>query len=422
MKYRLYTPAAPWPTLLAGTVLVALATPAAQAQTCCQPVQTYPMGSSPPAILTGLPAGAGMALPIGQGEKPQTPTTPQTPKKETPKEITETPTPQVQQPGMDQEQQAAGGSESVAVATPNVIGDFISFRVLRAPTGATALQAYNQALGVVTAVRAGTFKIAENENVRPQDRVFFNYNYYYDVNAADRPLGIPRADVHRETIGFEKTFMDGDASFGMRLPYLSKEGDGGVDFFDGFDDLAFILKFAFINNPQDGIVASGGLVGTAPTGRAIKIPGVAVPTTNGTVMVGKASDINPVVIAPWVGGLLRGDAAFVQAFSQIAAPFDARDATMWFNDIAMGYTVYRACDNDAFLTQLAPVFEVHVNTPLSHRGSFASVIGVPDWVTLVGGTHFEFCHRATLTLGAGAPVTGPKPYSMEAMCQFNWRF
>jgi hypothetical protein len=358
------------------------------------------------------PATAPMqGMPVAADANPTTPQTPQVPPKKetiTPKELTQQPTPQTDQPDLGNEQQAAGGSESVALATPNVIGDFVSFRVLRAPTGATALQNFNHALGVVTAIRSGVFKIAENENVQPQDRIFFNYNYYYNVNADGRPAGIPSADVHREVIGFEKTFLDRRASFGLRLPYLQKEGDGGVDFLDGFGDMTAVFKYAFWYDPEGGRIASGGVVVAAPTGRAIKVPGM--------------SDIRPTVFAPWVGVLGRGDRAWVQAFSQIAAPFDARDATLWFNDIALGYTVYQRTDNDSFLTGVAPTIEVHANTPLSHRGSFSTVIGVPDWVTLIGGTHFTFNQRATLTLGIGTPVTGPRIYDLEAVCQFNWRF
>jgi len=363
------------------------------------PVQRYvPVGE-----FTTLPGAA-----IGQapGARAGTPQTPQTPK--TPDPITQQPTPTTETPDLTGEQASPGGSESVALATPNVIGDFVSLRVLRTPTGATALQAYNQALGVVTAVRSGVFKIADNENVQPTTRVFFNYNYFYNVNSGLRPEGIPRADVHRQIAGFEYANDERSASFGMRVPLMQKQGDGGLDFLDGFDDLAFVGKYAFINRPQDGTIASVGLVATAPTGRDIIVPG--------------QSNINPVVVAPWVGALVRGESAYVQAFSQIAVPFDGRDATLWFNDIAVGYTVLNRTDSDSFLTQVTPVFEAHINTPLSHRGSFATVIGVPDWIVLTAGSHFTFNQRATVTLAVGTPITGPRLYDVEAIAQFNFRF
>lgn len=429
MKYRVRSAHSLWRTVLAAAALVSLAVPTARAQapSCCgqyaQP--TYNQPATSPAHTWISPSAAGMqAMPsnsagtpaapmpsspvlLAQGDKPQTPSTPQTPKKETPKEITEQPTPQTQQ-DTNPEQQAAGGSESVAVATPNVIGDFISFRTVHTPTGATALQAFNVNAGVVTTVRAGVFKVAENENVQPQDRVFFNYNYFSNINAGQQNGTFGHADAHREVIGFEKTFLDRAASVSVRLPFNEKVGDGGIGDFDGFDDLAVVLKYAFILDPEDGFVASGGLVAGAPTGRGIKVPG--------------QSEIHPVRLAPWLGVLARGDAAWFQGFSEIAVPFDSRDATIWFNDLAIGYTIYQDSSGEAFLSKVSPTLEVHINTPLTHRGTFASVIGVPDWVTIVGGSHFQFGERSTLTLGIGTPVTGPKPYDLEAMVQFNWLF
>src|SRR4029077_7370206 len=60
-----------------------------------------------------------------------------------------------------------------------------------------------------------SFKISDVESPRPSDRVYFNYNFYSQI-----PVGGVNADLHRELIGFEKTFKDGNASFGMRLPFL----------------------------------------------------------------------------------------------------------------------------------------------------------------------------------------------------------
>lgn len=55
----------------------------------------------------------------------------------------------------------------------------------------------------------GALKIAENESPLPQDRVFLTYNYYSEVLDSD---------FHRETLGFEKTFLGGEASIGLRVP------------------------------------------------------------------------------------------------------------------------------------------------------------------------------------------------------------
>ena len=56
------------------------------------------------------------------------------------------------------------------------------------------------------------FKIAENQSPFPQDRVFFTFNYFNNVNAnLDRYFDSPinNLSVYRYIFGFEKTFNDG---------------------------------------------------------------------------------------------------------------------------------------------------------------------------------------------------------------------
>ena len=72
-----------------------------------------------------------------------------------------------------------------------------------------------------------------------------------------------------------------------------------------------------------------------------------------------------------------------------------------------------------------PLFEVHVNTPLNHRGTFRipeDPAVTPDWVDLTLGTTLEFASQATLGLGFAFPLTGPKPFDVEAIAQLNFRF
>ncbi len=101
----------------------------------------------------------------------------------------------------------------------------------------------------------GAFKIAENESPRPMDRVYFNYNYFNNVD-----LGGTKGNVYRETFGFEKTFLNGDASIGVRLPFIALPGrDPGTDLGD-IGDVSLIFKYAFIND-----TTTGNLIGAART-------------------------------------------------------------------------------------------------------------------------------------------------------------
>ena len=72
---------------------------------------------------------------------------------------------------------------------------------------------------IVPAVRG--IKIADNQYPRPVDRVWVSYNYYDGVNSGinnEMQTPIKNMQVHRETFGFEKTFLDQQASIGFRIP------------------------------------------------------------------------------------------------------------------------------------------------------------------------------------------------------------
>jgi len=103
-------------------------------------------------------------------------------------------------------------------------------------------------------------------------------------------------------------------------------------------------------------------------------------------------------------------------------PTDPNDVTFLFNDLGIGYFVFRN-RTEGFVSAVAPTIEVHVNDPLNHRHPSADcMLGLPDWVDITGGVTFEFNRRASLAIGVSAPVTGPKPYALEAISHLNIRF
>jgi hypothetical protein len=63
-----------------------------------------------------------------------------------------------------------------------------------------------------------------------------------------------------------------------------------------------------------------------------------------------------------------------------------------------------------------------LNTPLNHRGSQNDPIGGLDVFDLTSGVTLGLGGRAQLTLGLATPLTGPKPFDLEAIAQLNWRF
>src|SRR5205085_669470 len=148
-------------------------------------------------------------------------------------------------------------------------------------------------------VARGAFKVAENESPQPQDRVFGTYNYYNNVQKA--------GDVHRETVGFEKTFLDGAGSIELRLPFFQLLGDNGVDQSE-VSDLNVQLKYALLDDPETGSLLSVGFAVTTPTGPN---PYLILPTATGI------EEIHDVLLQPFVGYILNGTNVYFHGFSAV---------------------------------------------------------------------------------------------------------
>lgn len=289
-------------------------------------------------------------------------------------------------------------------------------------------------LVLIPVASAGVFKVAENESPMPRDRVFLTYNYFANLQGpqvgANAPLNstqtttsgpgggtrtttdlfipsAPRvtADLHRQVFGFEKTFLDGFASIELRVPIVQQAGsvDGFSSRYGG--DLTIIGKYAFLMDPVVGDVLSGGLAVTAPTGPSID-------TLQGP--------LHSTLLQPWFGYIRNFDRFYVQGFHSLVAPTDARDVALLFNDVGVNYWLYRG-GADGLVSAVVPTFEVHVTTPLNQR-TMDGPIFVPDIVTLTGGVHLGLRGNSSLSLGVVTPISGPRPFNIEAFAQFNWRF
>jgi hypothetical protein len=253
-----------------------------------------------------------------------------------------------------------------------------------------------------TAIRRGAFKIQENESPRPMDRVYFNYNYYSGVDT-----GSQKVNVKRETIGFEKTFLDGNASIGVRLPFFQN-----LDAKDDTGDVTLIGKYAFYNDRKTGDVISAGVAITPPTGNFSL-----------GFDITQAEKIHSTIVQPFVGGqwALGNGGLFVQGFSSLAIPTDDRDATFWFNSIGIGDNLYHGGPANQVITGIIPTVELHANTPTNHQND-GTPVKLDTIVDFTGGVHIEIHHIALVGLAIGTPLTGPKPYSAEGIASFNLRF
>ena len=252
--------------------------------------------------------------------------------------------------------------------------------------------------GAIPVMRGG-FKIAENESPRPLDRVYVNYNFYSNVSSV--------ADVHRETLGFEKTLFGGRASVGLRLPLFQVRGDLVAEETNSVGDLTLVLKYAWLNEPQTAL--STGLAVTMPSGSE---PYAFI------VRNGRIEELHPAQFQPFLGYLwTRGD-LYVHGFGSIMVPTDSRDVTAAFLDLGIGYWVFRG---GGLLQGIVPTFEAHVNIPVNHR-SASDAPRFRDSVDLVAGVHFVLRDRLSLGVAVGVPVTGPRLFDAEAIANINYRF
>src|SRR4029077_3947878 len=63
---------------------------------------------------------------------------------------------------------------------------------------------------------------------RPQDRFFYSFNYFNNLNGSiNSRIGadVSHIKIYRELIGVEKTFLDGNASIGLRMPINTLTAD-----------------------------------------------------------------------------------------------------------------------------------------------------------------------------------------------------
>lgn len=279
-------------------------------------------------------------------------------------------------------------------------------------------------------------KIAEGESPRPVDRAFYKFNYYNNVDKTrwtDPTESIHNVDLYRHVLGLEKTFFDQRASLGLRVPFYTLEAEakefrvvplpdapGGAVVPGGpgistthFGNISAIAKAILWEDREAGTLLSAGATLSFPTASSKKInPG------SSTLAY----------MQPFGGFIVNRGDLFVQGFLSVTFPVASAESIVLFTDLGVGYFVYRDASGTGFLTSVAPTFEVHIANPLRTPDPAVDVFGLVDdlklhnVVDLTLGVTFEFRSAATLGIGIVSPVTGPKPFDVEALAQFNYRF
>jgi hypothetical protein len=252
------------------------------------------------------------------------------------------------------------------------------------------------------------FKIAENESPRPTNRFYYNYNFFGNVDVSVGPP-VPFLQVHRHTLGFEKTVLGENASVGLRLPLLSLGGDPGYSS-QYVGDLSVILKVAVINNQETGNLLSLGLVIGTPTGETPTFPG----GLGQRIVMPRIFDT---ILQPFFGYIynLTPD-LYVHGFHSVSVPTDFNDVTYMGNDVGVGYWLYR--NLDGVLKGIIPTVEIHINTPFTHRDITANLF-MTDQSTLTGGATFAFA-RSSIGGAVGVPFNGPHQIEAVVTCTLRY--
>jgi hypothetical protein len=264
------------------------------------------------------------------------------------------------------------------------------------------------------------FKIADNQSVLPVNRIYYDFNFFDNVNQpVNQRLqnGIQRVQIYRQLIGGEKTFFDGQASIGVRVPINTITADsptGGVSTptRTAINNFNVYTKYLFYSDTATKTFAAGGLAITIPTG------------PQNFAGANYVRNYNNPELQPYIGLQKTWDRFYFLGFEAVNVPLNTHDVTTLYNDYALGYFVYRTQDKRDLIQGIAPTLEVHINDPLNHRNIFSAKdkAGSADIVDFTSGLNIFFKNKVQLGMAVVTPITGPRPFSIEALTFLNVYF
>jgi hypothetical protein len=296
--------------------------------------------------------------------------------------------------------------------------------------------------GPVVIPRPRGFKIDDNESPAPQDRAYFTFNTF---NNLYRPINqrfgtdFGSINVQRETFGVEKAFFDHQVSFGVRFPINTVTAPADLPGLGGshtsMGDLSFITKVVLWQD--SGPADPGSELGEAlqdllgstpdPTWFRLVSAGLAVTAPTGADSLfgdGRFGSFHTTTLTPYLGAIWKRGSWYVQGFTSADIPTDPNDVTMLYKDLSVRYFLYQTPSSTLVLTAIVPVVELHVNTPLNHRGILHTLdpAGTPDVVDVTAGVDLCFFDWARLAFGFVTPLTGPRLQDYEVLGQLKMLF
>ena len=270
----------------------------------------------------------------------------------------------------------------------------------------------------------GRTKISDDNSPLPHDRIIFDYDFFDNV-----PLTNHGVNVNRFSAGIEKTFLNGQMSLEIRVPFaatlsddISTNGAGSSDNVE-LGDLNFTFKALFYHSQTLALAAGLGIaVPTAPDVRVtdafgdelVRVRDQAVILTPYFCYLLTPTD--RLFFQNWVEFGFDANGNPVNANLTLAGPQDIgklRDQTLCQVDAQLGYWLIRADDTASLIRGLAPFLELHYNATLGSPGqvqapgfTLVSDQGHVDELNLTAGFLTAIGDNLELGLGVVVPLRG----------------
>ncbi len=297
--------------------------------------------------------------------------------------------------------------------------------------------------------------VADDSSPLPRDRVFFDYDYFYQV-----PFSPKGVNVNLFTTGLEKTFLDGRLSAEVRIPFgTTLDNDSLVSpghvvhgrtpwiYHSGetteLGNVAIGAKALLIRVP-DELAVSAGLFVSVPTADDLEVTGLLAPLHNPSATLRFKNQ--SVHVAPYVGALWTPmNRLFAQGFLQL--DFDAngqqavlensgssvdlgtlRDQTFIYCDANFGYWIVRDPTwNWAGMLEID--YNASLNRPDSVNVSPGQVNltagqGNVNLFDLLLGTTLRFQENKTITVAYGFALGAgqDEQFTRQVRVTLNWFF
>lgn len=279
----------------------------------------------------------------------------------------------------------------------------------------------------------GRTKISDDNSPLPRDRIIFSYDGFSNVPLTQNG-GV---NVNRFSPGFETTFLDGNTSVEVRVPFattLSNQIDvnGATDTGSGqLGNVNVTLKALLYSD--DALNVAGGLAIAAPTAsdlhvidkgtgnELLRLKNQAVVLTPYLAYLWTPSE--NVFFQKWAGVALNTDGNPVFSnpnFTGLERKGKLYDQHLLQLDAQLGYWLINPGTSTGFLRGLAPFAEVHYNMALGKahilqvdQFSLGPVNKEFNELNVSCGAIFLLSNAVNVTVGAAFPTLGQRDRTFD---------